>query len=133
MQSNSRTIGAGIVVVAVAVALFLVFKGGSDDNSDTTATATTGQAGKTQIPTIVVRNGKPVGGIRELDYTKGDRVRFKVDSDVGDEVHLHGYDIHKEVKAGGSVSFDFAADIEGVFEAELESRKEQIIELRVNP
>ena len=133
MQSNSRTIGAGIVVVAVAVALFLVFKGGSDDNSDTTATATTGQAGKTQIPTIVVRNGKPVGGIRELDYTKGDRVRFKVDSDVGDEVHLHGYDIHKEVKAGGSVGFDFAADIEGVFEAELESRKEQIIELRVNP
>jgi hypothetical protein len=133
MQSNSRTIGVGIVVVAVAVALFFVFKGGGDDNSDTTATATTGQGGTTQIPTIVVKNGQPVGGIRELDYTKGDQIRFKVDSDVSDEVHVHGYDIAKDVKAGGTVSFDFPADIEGVFEAELESRKEQIIELRVNP
>ena len=131
MQSNSRTIGVGIVVVAVAVALFFVFKGGSGDNSETTVT--TGPAGKAEIPTIVVKNGKPVGGIRQLDYTKGDQIRFKVDSDVSDEVHVHGYDVHKEVKAGGSASFAFQADIEGVFEAELESRKEQIIELRVNP
>ena len=39
----------------------------------------------------------------------------------------------KDVEAGGSVSFDFPATIEGVFEAELESRKEQILELTVNP
>ncbi len=56
-----------------------------------------------------------------------------MDSDVSDEVHMHGYDIMKDVKAGGSVSFDFPATIEGVFEAELEGRKEQIIELTVNP
>jgi hypothetical protein len=37
------------------------------------------------------------------------------------------------VKAGGSVSFDFPATIEGVFEAELEGRREQILELTVNP
>ena len=81
----------------------------------------------------MVKNGKPVGGIRTLTYNKGDRIHFKVDSDVSDEVHVHGYDIMKDVKAGGSVSFDFPATIEGVFEAELEGRKEQIIELRVNP
>jgi len=46
---------------------------------------------------------------------------------------VHGYDIPKDVKAGGSVSFNFPADLEGVFEVELESRKEQIAELRVNP
>ena len=39
----------------------------------------------------------------------------------------------KDVAAGGSVSFDFPADIEGIFEAELEGREEQIAELRVNP
>ena len=132
MQSNSRTIGVGIAVVVVAVALFFVFKGGSDDNSDTTAT-TTGQTGKQSIPTIVVKNAKPVGGIRELDYTQGDQVRFKVVSDVSDEVHVHGYDLMKDVAPGHPVTFDFPASIEGVFEAELESRKEQIIELRVNP
>ena len=132
MQSNSRTIGVGIAVVVVAVALFFVFKGGSDDNSDTTAT-TTGPGGKLSIPTIVVKNAKPVGGIRELDYTQGDQVRFKVVSDVSDEVHVHGYDLMKDVAPGHPVTFDFPASIEGVFEAELESRKEQIIELRVNP
>jgi hypothetical protein len=31
------------------------------------------------------------------------------------------------------VTFDFPATIEGIFEAELEGRKEQILELRVNP
>jgi hypothetical protein len=68
-----------------------------------------------------------------LTYKSGDRIRFEVDSDVSDEVHVHGYDVMKDVEAGGSVSFDFPAGIEGVFEAELENRKEQIAELRVNP
>jgi hypothetical protein len=39
----------------------------------------------------------------------------------------------KDVPAGGSVSFSFPAEIEGIFEAELEGRKEQIAEIRVNP
>jgi hypothetical protein len=39
----------------------------------------------------------------------------------------------KDVEAGGSVSFDFPATLEGVFEAELEDRGEQILELTVNP
>ena len=132
MQSNNVRIAMAVVSVAVAVVLLFVFKDNGDDNSDTTAT-TGGQPAKASIPTIVVKNGKPVGGIRELDYTKGDQIRFKVDSDVSDEVHVHGYDLMKDVAPGHPVSFDFAASLEGVFEAELESRKEQIIELRVNP
>src|SRR4051794_29706486 len=135
MESNRRTIGIGIALAVVAVVLFFVFKGGSDDtSSDSTATSGAGgKPAKTQAPTVVVKRGKPVGGIEELDYTQGDQVRFKVVSDVSDEVHLHGYDIAKDVSPGHPVTFDFQANIEGVFEAELESRKEQIIELRVNP
>ncbi|MFN8162742.1 MAG: hypothetical protein U0R26_02725 [Solirubrobacterales bacterium] len=41
-----------------------------------------------------------------------------MESDVSDEVHVHGYDLMKDVKAGGTVEFDFPASIEGVFEAE---------------
>ena len=83
--------------------------------------------------TIVVRNGEPVGGVRELEYDAGERVRFEVRSDVADEVHVHGYDLTKDVAAGGTVSFSFPADIEGIFEVELEGLTEQIAELRVNP
>ena len=46
---------------------------------------------------------------------------------------MHGYDIAKDVAGGRLVRFSFPAKLEGVFEVELESRKEQIAELRVSP
>jgi hypothetical protein len=125
MNSNTTRLVAGIAVIVVAIVLLIVLK--KDDSSKTTSNT----GGK--VTTIAIKHGKPVGGIVDLTYNKGEQVRFKVDSDVSDEVHVHGYDIMKDVKAGGSVSFDFPATIEGVFEAELEGRKEQILELTVNP
>lgn len=125
MNSNATRalLGAAAIVIAVVLLVVLKNNGGSEK--------TTNESGK--VPTIVVENGKPVGGVRDLTYNKGEEIRFRVNSDVSDEVHVHGYDLMKDVKAGGSVSFDFPATIEGVFEAELEGRKEQIIELTVNP
>ena len=125
MNSNTTRLVGGIAVIVVAIVLLVVLK--KDDSSK--PTSNTGS----KVTTIVIKHGKPVGGIADLTYNKGEQVRFKVDSDVSDEVHMHGYDIMKDVEAGGSVSFDFPATIEGVFEAELEGRKEQIIELTVNP
>jgi hypothetical protein len=86
-----------------------------------------------KVPTIVIRNGEPVGGIKQLEYNAGDEIRFEVKSDIAEEVHVHGYDLMQDVPAGGTVSFDFPAEIEGIFEAELEGRKEQIAEITVNP
>jgi len=125
MNAKTVRVLAGIGVVLVAVVLLIVLKSGGGDEGSDSASGT--------VPTIVVEGGKPAGGIRTLEYKKGDQIHFKVSSDVSDEVHVHGYDLHKDVKAGGTVEFAFPATLEGVFEAELESRKEQIIELRVNP
>jgi hypothetical protein len=145
MQSNRARAAIGVATVAVIVVLFIVLSGGDDNNSTTTTTnaattpTTTGGTQTTTTPapppakTIVVKGGKPVGGVQKLEYKKDDLIRFVVNSDVSDEVHVHGYDIPKDVTAGGSVSFRFPAKLEGVFEVELESRKEQIAELRVNP
>lgn len=144
MNSNTTRVVAGIVVVAVAVVLFAVLRDDGEGKSEsekvdqaTTPARTTNTADNTvtkpTITTIVIKNGKPVGGIAKLTYDEGEQVRFKVDSDVSDEVHMHGYDIMEDVEAGGSVTFDFPATIEGIFEAELEDRGEQILELTVNP
>jgi hypothetical protein len=147
MNSNTTRLVAGIVIVVVAVVLFAVLRddGKSDyekleDEGKIEKLGDEGKIGKSdhaegspEITTIVIKNGKPVGGIAELTYNEGEQVRFKVDSDVSDEVHMHGYDIMKDVEAGGSVTFDFPATIEGIFEAELEDRGEQILELTVNP
>jgi hypothetical protein len=124
MNRKNVQILIGVALVVVVVVLGVVLKSNSSSEADTS---------NGTVPTIVVKNGKPVGGIRDLTYNKGDQIHFKVKSDVSDEVHVHGYDLMKDVKAGGTIAFDFPATIEGVFEAELEGRKEQIIELRVNP
>jgi hypothetical protein len=125
MSSKTTRLVGGLVVIAVAIVLLAVLKKGDSSTDPTNASG--------KVPTIVIKGGKPVGGIRDLTYNKGEQIHFIIDSDVSDEVHMHGYDIMKDVQAGGSVSFDFPASIEGVFEAELEGRKEQIIELTVNP
>jgi hypothetical protein len=130
-MSDRLRIGVGLVVVVAAVVLFVVLQGGG--SSDSSKQPTVNGKAVSGVATIHVRDAKPVGGITQLDYTKGDQIRIKVVSDVADEVHLHGYDIGKDVKAGGSVTFDLPASLEGVFEMELESRQEQIAELRVEP
>lgn len=85
------------------------------------------------IETIVVRDGAPVGGPAELEYDAGEQIRFRVRSNVADELHIHGYDITKEIPAGGTVTVSFPADLEGIYEAELHGSGELIAELRVNP
>jgi len=82
---------------------------------------------------IAIVEGEPVGGIAELEYSAGEEVRFTVESDAAEEIHVHGYDISKQVPAGGSVSFSFPAEIEGIFEVEMEELGVQIAELQVNP
>lgn len=143
---QSRAISA-VVVVALAAAAVVLFVVLSDDDGDsdqaasgTTTTATTTRQEKEKRPkpkpevtTIEVKGGGPVGGVQELTYTAGDEVRFDVESDVAEEVHVHGYDIIKEVEPGKPVSFEFPADIEGGFEVELEGAHVQIAELTVQP
>ena len=95
-----------------------------------TTTKTTTTAGPVTIR-VLIKGGKPVGGIQRATVKKGQRVAIVVHSDVADEVHVHGYDLHKDVDAGGTVRIVFPATIPGVFEAELENRKLQIIEFTV--
>lgn len=148
MRSNRTRIAVAVGSLAVLVALFVILSGGDGDDNDktpnattpaqgTTAQGTTAQAGRPaggEAQAIVnVRGGKPVGGIQKLSYKNGDRVRFRVNSDVADQIHVHGYDLQKAIEAGGSASFSFPAKIEGVFEVELENRGEQIAQLSVRP
>jgi hypothetical protein len=103
--------------------------GGNGTNTNQTSQA----GGKEAVPTIVIENGEPVGGIKQLEYSAGEQIHFKVKSDIAEEVHFHGYEVMKDVKAGGTVTFDMPAEIEGIFEVELEGKKEQIAEITVNP
>ena len=142
-MKDARKLVVVLLVVAAAIALAAC---GSSDESTTASGGAGGSAdsaksapepekpsGEAKVPTIVVRDGEPVGGIQELEYSAGEEIRFRVSSDAAEEIHVHGYDLMKDVPAGGTVEFDFPAELEGIYEAELEGLGVQIIELRVNP
>lgn len=110
-----------------------VYATDSTTSSQTTTTETTPPVDKPTEVRVVVVNRAPEGGIVRKTVEKGDRVVLLVKSDVADEVHLHGYDISRDVAAGGSARIAFEATIPGRFEVELEKRGVQIADLTVEP
>ena len=120
-MSQRARLGVVAVAVVVAVVGFVIASSGGDKIKES------------GLVHIVVRDAKPVGGVKQITVKKGHRARFSVTSDVADEIHVHGYNFHKDVAKGGSVSFAFPATIDGEFVIELESRSEQIASLKVLP
>lgn len=119
--------GIALVALAAAAALFVVLRDDDDRPEPTTPVAQEAapgadegrEAAEPDIPVIVIRGGEPAGGVAELEFRRGDRVRFAIRSDADDELHVHGYDIYQGIEAGGRTLVDFRAELDGVFEAEL--------------
>jgi carbamoylphosphate synthase small subunit len=98
----------------------------------TTETTPPPRPGPTEIRIVVV-DGAPKGGIVRETVEKGDRVVLVVRSDVTDHIHLHGYDIMRDVAPGKPARLPFKATIPGRFEVELEDRGVQIADITVTP
>lgn len=62
---------------------------------------------------------------------QNDKVTINVTSDTDGELHLHGYDIPFEVKAGETVSHTFTADKTGNFLIEWEATSTELGHLEV--
>jgi hypothetical protein len=139
-----------IVVVAVvaAVGAFLVLRPDDDDGGAqttmTTATTSTTTPTTTVPPPppapppparvrINVRDGRPVGGIRRVTVGRGRRVVLIVTSDVADHVHLHGYDVRRDVAPGRPARLAFPATIVGTVEVELEDRHVPLATVTTQP
>ncbi len=156
MQSKGSRIAVIAGAIAVAVILFLVLRptadeGGTDGGAPVSDQASgegdsgkpgggskqerAGRSGEGQsgVIEIEVKDGSPVGGVQDVEVESGDEVSLLVDSDVDDEVHVHGYDETAEVARGDPARLEFAADIEGVFEVELEESHTEIARLEVSP
>jgi len=153
--SHRRRLALLLAVVALlAAGLLLASCGGDDEASDTTTTETTttsetttsettttttttptnptlDEAGK--VVTVVIEDGVPKGGIVRKTVDVGDRVILVVRSDVSDHIHVHGYDIMRDVMPGRPTRLPFRAAIPGRFEVELEDRGVPIADITVTP
>ena len=145
-MSRQQRFGLIALAVAVAVVAFVIARPSDDDDDHDggspavtqaqTAPADT-RAGDPETPPEVhrirVRGGEPVGGVREITAQRGETVRITVSSDTPQHIHLHGYDVIRDAGPGAPARFRFEADLEGIFEIELEGPHVQIAELRVEP
>jgi heme/copper-type cytochrome/quinol oxidase subunit 2 len=68
---------------------------------------------------------------RRVKVSRGDKVRIQVEADHTEEVHVHGYDLKKDVAPGKPAVIEFTADAPGVFEVELEEAALKLFELQV--
>ena len=145
-QRSALLVGA----VVVAVAAFLILQPADDSEPTRQATQPAGEtstapaatnatadqpepAPKPDVTRIRVRGGEPVGGEAEVTVSNGDPIRLLVTSDVSDQVHVHGFDLSKPVGPGQPARISFKANIEGIFEVELEERAVPIAKLEVRP
>jgi hypothetical protein len=136
------------IAVLIAVIAVIVLSSSTGDDDETaatptptaTATAEPGAAGTatpepTPEPTPKPKPPPPLigpGKVTELEFKEGEQVVFRARADGPEEIHVHGYDIEKEV-GPEPVRVSFPATITGIFEIELHGTGEQIAELRVDP
>ncbi|CAB4880859.1 MAG: hypothetical protein F2799_07070 [Actinobacteria bacterium] len=144
-MSNRTRIGVLVALVAVAGLAFFALRGG-DNDSDSSAgggvtshlTATTPAARVVRSAIVVSKDGA-VGGVKTIDAKSGDRIVITVTStNFTGEVHLHGFDIHRDLAPGRAVEFSVppsatsVAKGQGVFEMEMEATATQIAKVQVS-
>src|ERR1700737_3817062 len=106
------------VVIIIAIGGVLIF-------------ANQNPGGKNVTLNVAVTGAKSMSP-SDLVAHKNDTVTINVTSDTDGEVHLHGYEIHFDTKAGQVVSQTFKAVNTGDFEIEWESTSTRLGHLVVN-
>jgi hypothetical protein len=115
---------------------------GSSDNkpsatsraSTTSTSSTSSITSSSSIGTLVeitVAAGQVAGGVKHVQVDVGSNVTIRITSDVAEGLHVHGYDLKRDLTPGAPVELTFTADIPGVFDVELEHAGLKIAELQV--
>jgi hypothetical protein len=125
-MSRGQRIGLLVGAVVIAVAAFVIAKPGSSDNKDKTSA-------QAQTFRIALKAHKPVGGRKTIKISKGDRALLVVSSDGKDTVHLHGWNIEREVTPAKPGRFAFTAKNEGAYELESHTTEQKLATIQVQP
>jgi FtsP/CotA-like multicopper oxidase with cupredoxin domain len=82
---------------------------------------------------LVVKGGQLVSGNPVIQVRQGDEVTLRITSDKADELHMHGYDRHAHIAAGGTATLKIKADRTGRFPFELHKSHLELGTLEVYP
>ncbi len=98
-----------------------------------TSTSSTATASGDDEPVIEVRisDGRVTPPPGRVEVSTGDQVIFTIATDVPDEVHVHGYEVERQLPAGETTTVKFTADTPGLFEVETHDSGTQLFQLLV--
>jgi hypothetical protein len=152
-MSRSQRLTFLAIAAVIAVVAVVVLAGGSSDSGDERAAAPTqtptptpeseGMAEESEAtptptpsptrtpdPVVVLRPGTK----KTVEAKQGERVRFRIRSPEAEEMHLHGYDVYRDLPAGKTVTVTLDdPQLTGIYEIELHNSGEEIGSLRVEP
>ena len=111
-----------VLIVAAVLVVFIVAAGA--------LIAAGRQAGQPRTINVTVTGAKTMEP-SDWKANQNDTVTVNIKSDTDGEVHLHGYDIHFETRAGQTVSKTFKADKSGTYPIEWESTSAELGQLVV--
>ena len=143
MSRGQRLTFLGIAAIIAVVAVIVLSGGGDETEKAADATATPAATPSREVDAMATPTRTPppkpkppllLGGReRTLSFDQGDTVRFRVRHGEAEEVHIHGYDIKKELAANETANVSFEASIPGIFEVELEHSGTPLGRLKVEP
>lgn len=105
MSRNRLTIIGAVIVIFVAVGAIIAFR-------------SAGGGGQARTFNLTVAGSKMTPD--KIEAKSGDTITINMTKDQDGEVHLHGYDLHFEAKAGEKDTKTFKADKTGSFDMEIE-------------
>jgi hypothetical protein len=82
---------------------------------------------------LTVAGGELVAGPAVIQVVQGTEVTLRIHSDRADELHLHGYDLHARIDAGGTAELSFTASRSGRFAYELHGSHRELGAVEVSP
>lgn len=146
-MSTRQRVGLVTLAVTVLVVAFVALRPADDDErpasagppAPTSPTAAPDTDTPTEQPTVT-EPAQPSGPLlttdgepRSIEVIQGEEVRFRVRSSESERLHVHGYDIFRELGPEETEELSFPAELEGIFEIELERSGALLAELEVNP
>ena len=117
----SRTLILMLVLVALG-ALFAVLRPDEPDGPAADA-----------LRERTIQLAVEAGAMSPDEVGEGDRVKRLLTSDELIEVHLHGYDLEREIEPGETTTLSFEADLTGRFEIKGHESEEVLGVLLVQP
>lgn len=149
---RTRRSARGSASVALLLALLVLVGGcGGGAGEEATSPATTAEEPPATTPeappptttateastpreiVIVVDQGRPRGGIKRPEVEQGVELVLVIRADVGESVHVHGYDVEQRLTPGVPARIPITATLPGRFEVELHHPDALLAVLEVRP